>query len=600
MDRNFSDRRKRSDANGSRQRRWLYSIGLVVMAGFISIPVLLAVHQTGRFELDGNATTVSSDDWDEVCHQATNNAACGTTSNTNGAIAVSWTGDCPQGSSGFGCTTANATIFQGGGSKDPQDINNWAWKDELGGLPDKDNLVHSFAARYSLTANPQTCPSGTATTCEVIFFGSDRFDNSGDAQQGFWFLQNAVTLGNNKVGGALGFSGLHRLGDLLVISDFSNGGTTSVIKVFKWQPICTATNKSSDTNQVPNGACADANLQTLASSDDANCDTINAGTDQFCGIVNTTTITPQWANDYIDKSGNGYLPGEFFEAGINLSLLGLANECFSSVLSETRSSTSTTATLKDFVLGSFAVCTPNLTTQASASPVDTGTQVRDTATIQIQGAISPPDPIGDVTFYICGPLAQATVGCASNDSSKVQVGSSSVPLDGGANANDGLATAVSAYVNTATAKLAPGRYCFRAEWPGDTRYPGAVAHTNNTIGTNGECFIVNETYGVTTAQKWLPNDTATVTTGSGGAASGFVTFKLYENGDCTGSPVQTFANKAVSGGNASTDNSTTYIVITPGKTISWKADFLLTSGGAVVASAPCEKSIVTIDDDITD
>ena len=45
---------------------------------------------------------------------------------------------------------------------------------------------------------------------------------------------------------------------------------------------------------------------------------------------------------------------EFFEGGVNLSELGLGNECFSSVASETRSSTSTTAVLKDFVLGQLA------------------------------------------------------------------------------------------------------------------------------------------------------------------------------------------------------------------------------------------------------
>ena len=48
---------------------------------------------------------------------------------------------------------------------------------------------------------------------------------------------------------------------------------------------------------------------------------------------------------FTDKSGNTtYLQGEFYEGGVNLSLLGLAGECFASVASETRSSTSTTAT----------------------------------------------------------------------------------------------------------------------------------------------------------------------------------------------------------------------------------------------------------------
>ena len=44
---------------------------------------------------------------------------------------------------------------------------------------------------------------------DVLFFGSDRLDNSGDAQQGFWFFQNPIALGSNSVGGGTGFTGVH-------------------------------------------------------------------------------------------------------------------------------------------------------------------------------------------------------------------------------------------------------------------------------------------------------------------------------------------------------------------------------------------------------
>ena len=64
--------------------------------------------------------------------------------------------------------------------EDPEDISAWAWKDG-GGLPDKDNLRDAFAARYTVAGE------------EILYFGSDRFANDGDAQQGFWFLQNEVT-----------------------------------------------------------------------------------------------------------------------------------------------------------------------------------------------------------------------------------------------------------------------------------------------------------------------------------------------------------------------------------------------------------------------
>src|SRR5262245_4105789 len=216
MDTNRRYRAKRIDAIGGWHIRRLSSIALIVVTGLIFfVPALLAVHDTNAFELDGNAVNglPAGDDWDNVCHQVTP-AACSTATDTNGATAVAWV---PE-------LNLNASIFTGGGSKDPIDINQWAWKDGAGGLPDKDNLLHSFAARYSLapTGAGGACPSN-GPTCEVLFFGSDRYDNSGDAQQGFWFFQNEIKLGTNAVGGGTGFVGLHKAGDLLVVSDFSNG-----------------------------------------------------------------------------------------------------------------------------------------------------------------------------------------------------------------------------------------------------------------------------------------------------------------------------------------------------------------------------------------
>ena len=38
----------------------------------------------------------------------------------------------------------------------------------------------------------------------------------------------------------------------------------------------------------------------------------------------------------------------------------------------------------------------------------------------------------------------------------------------------------------------------------------------------------------TTAQKWLPNDSATISASAGGNLAGSVTFTLYPSGDCTG------------------------------------------------------------------
>src|SRR5262249_4179982 len=288
--------RERRDLTQRLRKRRLSLAAIIAVAAFMLVLPAgsLAVHDTGLFELDGDTVSANAvppaDDWDRVCHQVTNGALCAAATNTVGASAVDWSSD----------GALNATIFTGGGSKDPQNISGWAWKTDTGGLPDKDNLLHSFAARYSAApTNPAlppgatSCPNGTggpgqppfdpSKKCEVLYFGSDRYDNSGDAQQGFWLFQNPVSLGNNSVRRRTGFNGVHANGDLLIISDFSNGGATSTISVYKWDTTCVAANN-------PDPTCADSNLRTFASSNTANCATAG-GNDLFCGIINASTIT---------------------------------------------------------------------------------------------------------------------------------------------------------------------------------------------------------------------------------------------------------------------------------------------------------------------
>ena len=102
---------KRHSAGMHRRRRWL-TAGLAVVsstAAVIALAVVpaFAVHDTGAFELDGNATNnpaVPGDDWDNVCHQVTG-SDCSTTSDTNGATAVDWVSE----------PNVNTTIFTTGG-----------------------------------------------------------------------------------------------------------------------------------------------------------------------------------------------------------------------------------------------------------------------------------------------------------------------------------------------------------------------------------------------------------------------------------------------------------------------------------------------------
>ena len=141
-----------------------------------------------------------------------------------------------------------------------------------------------------------------------------------------------------------------------------------------------------------------------------------------------------------------------------------------------------------------------LSTQASAgvteeTSVAPGTPVTDLAVVQGQGTGTPPTPTGSVTFSICGPTAtDSTALCTTGGT---QVGSPVALVDSSPPA--GEASATSAAVNTPLSPLAPGRYCFRADWPGDANYVGALTHA----GTTTECFIVRQ---IPTATVTTPSD----------------------------------------------------------------------------------------------
>jgi hypothetical protein len=644
----------------------------------IDIEPAAAVHDTGAFELDGNATNgpAPGDDWDNVCHQVLG-TDCSTTSNTTGATAVDWVAE----------PNLNATIFVGGGSKDPQDVSSWAWKDGAGGLPDKDNLLHSFAARYTTSAG------------QVLFFGSDRLDNSGDAQQGFWFFQNEI---GRQGTGSGSFTGVHRTGDLLVVSDFSNGGGTSTITVYEWNPACTKTG-----DIVGGKTCGDQNLLTLASSNAANCASAVAN-DSFCGIVNPGTITMPWS--FTDKSGtpnNQALNGEFYEGGVNLSTLGLADRCFASVSSETRSSTSTTAVLKDFILGGFGSCVTKVQTTPTAASVSIGTgsvQVTDQATVTVSGVAT---WSGALQFSLCGPLSSAA-GCATGGTSigsvninnttaqpitspaatvtqvatycwradfapsadsaaagvkpgsdgsstecftvtpvtpalATQAGagpvtfgqpiSDTATLSGTANEPgtpvinpttpggpaDGIITftaygpnncstvaftttvAVSGdgtYGPVSFTPTAPGTYHWAATYSGDPPNTNGTSH-NLDCSDNGEDVTVTDRTASTSAQTWLPNDTATVASVGGAPLNGTLSVQLYTGDNCgvtSGSAVNgqlysTTLTNATSPATLTTTNTTFTVTIT--SSVSWLVTFT-SSDPNVAGSNHCESTSLTI------
>ena len=258
------------------------------------------------FELDKNAVDDASplDDW-----QTLNNGgghAIATTLDANGNPV-----EIPD--------LGGQTIFTTGGSKDDLDISNW--RHSAGSSPPKDEITNAYAAAYQ---------SGSDT---YIVFGADRFAQNGDSVIGFWFFQNAVSA--ITTGPDAGkFSGVHKNGDILILSDFTQGGGEVTIRVFEWNS--------------PGGAI-DGTLDQVGTG--FGC----AANPLLCAEVNDAPTPSPWSYTPSKGPANIFPKGGFFEGGVNLTQLGISNVCFASFLAETRSSQSTDATLKDFVTGTFTL-----------------------------------------------------------------------------------------------------------------------------------------------------------------------------------------------------------------------------------------------------
>src|SRR5437867_5448244 len=284
----------------------------------------LAVAPTSVFELDGN---VADDPTNSIADWNTLNGDCTVPGGGSGSAGGSNTRTC------IGSENP-PKIFTQGGSKDPLDISQWHWK-PADTVPDKDTITHAYAASYTAS------PSGD----KVVVVGGDRFAVNGDANIGAWFFQQNITLNSNGT-----FSGVHVDHDVFLVSAFVGGGGTAVLTAYEWDSTCGNGVK----NPAP-GQCADNNLRLLGSLD------------TFAITNSSATSNETWS--YLAKCGGGTdsMPIEaLFEGGADLTYLFAASgagavPCFSSFLLETRSSQSTSAVLKDFVLGAFPECHISLT-----------------------------------------------------------------------------------------------------------------------------------------------------------------------------------------------------------------------------------------------
>ncbi len=148
---------------------------------------------------------------------------------------------------------------------------------------------------------------------------------------------------------------------------------------------------------------------------------------------------------------------------------------------------------------------------------------------------------------------------------------------------------------------AVGTYTFVATYSGDSPNT-TVPLTTATCAIPGpnEAVIVTDTTSVTTAQNWLPNDSATISSTGGTPLSGTVTFTLYNNGTCdpgtvNGNVLYTEPTQTVSGGTSQTViTHNTSVTVSATTTVSWKAVYTSTAANVSSSNSRCEITSLTI------
>jgi uncharacterized repeat protein (TIGR01451 family) len=319
-----------SGRRSGRNRLWM--VGALVFALFaIIVPYATAVHDEGLFELDANAVdeAAQGDDWDTL-------VGGGGSANLFNMVQDPVENSADE-------------IFSGGQTKDTEDLDAWKWT--TGQPADKNDIQHAFAAAYEDPDNGHT----------IVYFGLDRLDSSGDAAAGFWFLKRPVeqvTLNGQKVFVYKGTNTLaeHSTGDVLVQSDFTNGGAVERIDAYGW-------GTSTGDEVTPTSP-----LKRIAEG--ADCDAANNEPPELCGQVNDggEDVPANWPGSALSggsvkfKGSGGvtnsatFNDATFLEGGIDLTSLFGQNVCTAQFLAETRQSQSETAVLDDKAEGDFDLC----------------------------------------------------------------------------------------------------------------------------------------------------------------------------------------------------------------------------------------------------
>ena len=226
--------------------------------------------------------------------------------------------------------------------------------------------------------------------------------------------------------------------------------------------------------------------------------------------------------------------------------------------------------------------TPTLTTTAGAGVV-LGNAVTDSSTLS-GTATQPANPVinltgaagpaagGTITFKLYGP---SSTGCGSlvNTSAAVTV------------SGDGT-------YNTPNPQVVPtatGNYHWVAVYSGSSPNTSGVTHNAACDDSAEDVTVSDVPSSLTTAQKWVPNDSMTISAPAGGSLAGTAHFALYASADCSGTAIYTDA-EAVSGTSPQTVSTANTTAQNASGPFSWSVSYDSTNLAQRDIPASCQET----------
>src|SRR5262249_53158028 len=126
-------------------------------------------------------------------------------------------------------------------------------------------------------------------------------------------------------------------------------------------------------------------------------------------------------------------------------------------------------------------------------------------------------------------------------------------------------------------------------------------YTPSSDASTGECLTVTDTTSGSSAQTWLPNDTATVAPAHGAPLNGTLSAQLYTGDNCgatsgaavSGQEYHTTLTNATSAADRTVTTSNTTYTVSASSSVSWLITFTSTDSN-VAGSSHCESTSLTI------